>query len=262
MLLEAILLIAILSTSFIVCLDKVMYPRHSRIFRGKPKLVIFSQSILPVLLIIFCLRSFTFEIFRIPSGSMKPTLIEGDLVLVDKYSFGLRVPILGYRLTPGVPQRGDIAVFRGEIDGKTVGLIKRIVGLPGDHIQYVDRILYVNGKPAKQLDLRKDIDRQANGKELKVIWAIEELGTLQHSILMTAKNDDVEFPYADLIVPRNSYYVMGDYRSNSQDSRYWGVLKDKKLIGKARLIAFSFDWQHRFAWPNKSIRWSRIGTLN
>jgi signal peptidase I len=262
MILEAILLIAILATGFVLCLDKILYPRHSRLFRGKPKLVTFSQSVLPVLLIIFCLRSFTYEAFRIPSGSMKPTLVEGDLVLVDKYSFGLRLPILGYRLTPGQPQRGDIAVFRGEVDGKSAGLIKRIVGLPGDHIKYADRTLYVNGKPAMQLDIASDIDRQPGGKENKVIRATEQFEGMRHDIFMSLKNTDPDYEYGDLVVPKDAYYVIGDHRSNSHDSRYWGVVTDQKLIGKARLIAFSFDWDNRYDWPTKSVRWQRIGRVS
>jgi len=262
MILEAILLIAILATSFVLCLDKILYPRHSRLFRGKPKLVTFSQSILPLLIVIFAVRSFTYEAFRIPSGSMKPTLVEGDLVLVDKYSHGLRVPLLGSRITSGQPQRGDVAVFRGEVDGKNSGIIKRIVGLPGDHIKYTaDRTLYVNGKPAIQLNIDSDIDYQPDGNQIKVLRATEDLGNMRHDIFMALKNVNVEYQYADIVVPKDSYYVIGDHRNNSEDSRYWGVLSDDKLVGKARLIVFSFDWLQRYGWPSKSIRWQRIGSI-
>jgi signal peptidase I len=255
MILEAILVIAILATSFVLCLDKVLYPRHTRLFRGKPKLITLSQAILPALLIIFCLRSFTYEAFRIPSSSMKPTLMEGDLVLVDKYSHGLRVPLLGYRLTSGQPQRGDVVVFRGEVNGKAAGIIKRIVGLPGDRIKYLDRTLYVNNTPAIQLNLSSDIERTPNGVETKVIRATEDLGNVKHDIFMLLQNNDVEYPYSELVVPKDSYFVIGDYRDNSLDSRFWGVLPDQKLIGKARFIVFSLDW------PLKKLRWQRIGKI-
>ncbi len=256
MIIEAILLIAILATGFIICLDKLLYPRHSRLFRGKPKLVTLSQSLFPVFALILLLRSFTFEAYKIPSGSMKPTLVEGDLVVVDKYSFGLRVPVLGYRLTPGEPKRGDIVVFRGEVDGEKAGIIKRIVGLPGDHIKYQNRMLYVNGTPAIQMDIAGDTDHLPSGESQTVIRATEDLGSVKHSIFMSLHNNDAEYAYDDLIVPKNSYFVLGDHRNNSLDSRYFGVLSDRQLIGKARFIALSIDW------PHKSIRWKRTGKIS
>lgn len=256
MIFEAILILAIVATGFVVCLDKIMYPRHSRLFRGKPKLVVLAQSLFPILVVVLLIRSFTFEAFRIPSASMKPTLIEGDLVLVDKYSLGMRVPILGYRFTPGKPQRGDIVVFRGEVDGEKAGVIKRIVGLPGDRIQYLNRTLYINGTPATQFDLTTDTDHLANGQQQKVIRATEDLGKVKHAIFMSLYNNDETYQFQDLVVPKDSYFVLGDHRSNSIDSRYWGVLSDKQLVGKARFVVFSFDW------PHKSVRWKRIGSLN
>lgn len=256
MIFEAILLIAIVATGFIVILDKMMYPRHSRLFRGKPKLVLFSQAVLPALVIILLLRSFTFEAFRIPSASMKPTLMEGDFVLVDKYSHGLRVPVLGYRLTPGAPKRGDVVVFRGEVEGESAGVIKRIVGLPGDHIKYQNRTLYVNNVPASQLNISADLEVLPNGVEQRVIRATEDLSGKQHDIFMAWQNDDPEFPFAEIVVPQNNYFVLGDHRSNSRDSRFWGVLPDNKLVGKARLIVLSVDWAH------KKVRWQRLGKIN
>lgn len=256
MIVEAILLAAIAITGFVVCLDKILYPRHNRLFRGKPKLVVFSQGVLPLLVAVLLIRSFTFEAFKIPSASMKPTLVEGDLVVVDKYSLGLRIPVLGYRFTPGKPKRGDVVVFRGEIDGETAGIIKRIVGLPGDRIKYENRTLYVNGIPATQLNLNSEVDRLANGKAQKVIRATEDLGVIKHDIYMTLHNIEGDFPYQDLVVPNNSYFVLGDHRSNSLDSRYFGVLADRQLIGKARMVVFSIDWN------NKHVRWKRIGKIS
>ena len=256
MILEAILVLAVLATGLVVCLDKVLYPRHARLFRGKPKLVVLSQSLFPVFVIVLLLRSFTYEGFRIPSSSMKPTLVEGDLIVVDKYSLGLRVPILGTRITGGKAQRGDVVVFRGEVGGEKAGVIKRIVGLPGDRIQYQNRTLYVNGKPAIQFNISTDYDVLTSGEPEKVIRATEDLGTKKHDIIMSLQNSDGNFKYEDLIVPENSYFVLGDNRSNSLDSRYWGVLSDKQLVGKARLVVFSLDW------PNKNVRWSRIGRID
>lgn len=256
MILEAILVLAVIVTGFVVCLDRVLYPRHSRLFRGKPKLVVLARSLLPVFVIILLVRSFTFEAFRIPSGSMKPTLVEGDLVVVDKFSLGLRLPLLGYRLTPGKVKRGDVVVFRGEVDGKNAGIIKRVVGLPGDRIQYVNRTLYVNGVPATQYDITLDYEKLTGGKQAKVIRATEDLGAKKHAIFMALYNNDATFKYEDLVVPADAYFVLGDNRSRSIDSRYWGVLSDRQLIGKARAVVFSLDW------ANKAVRWQRIGGIN
>ena len=256
MIVEAILLVAVLVVGYVLCLDKILYPRHSRLFRGKPKLISFAQGIFPILLLVFLIRSFTFEAFRIPTASMKPTLIEGDLIVVDKFSLGVRVPLLGYRLTPGQPQRGDVVVFRGKLEGENAGIIKRIVGLPGDHIQYKNRTLYVNNNPAIQLDFDSDIDQQSDGQQIKVMRATEDLGNMRHYIFMSLRNTDTGYTYEDIVVPKNSYFVLGDNRNNSLDSRYFGLLSDKDLIGKARFVALSIDW------PHKSVRWKRIGKIN
>lgn len=256
MILEAFLVLAVLVTGIIVCLDKILYPRHARIFRGKPKLVVIAQNLFPIFAVVLLIRSCTFEAFRIPSSSMKPTLVEGDLIVVDKYSLGLRVPIFGTRLTGGRPKRGDIVVFRGQVDGGSAGIIKRIVGLPGDKVQYLNRTLYINGKPATQFNISTDFDTAANGAQEKVIRATEDLGAKKHDIIMSLHNHDGSYQYEDLIVPENSYFVLGDNRSNSLDSRYWGVLSDNQLIGKARIILFSLDW------TNKHIRWSRVGSID
>lgn len=227
MIVEAVLLLAIITASFILILDACLYPRHKRLFMGKPALVKFSKSLLPIVAIIFCVRSFTFEAFRIPSGSMQPTLLAGDLVVVDKFSHGLRVPLLGYRITASKPRRGDVVVFRGQVNGKNSGLIKRIVALPGDKVEYKNSILYVNNSPSNQ-----------------------------YKTYFTANKLEPEYKFTDLVVPEHSYFVIGDHRNNSYDSRSWGVLDDQKLIGKARLIAFSFDWD------SKSVRWGRIGRVS
>ncbi len=256
MIVEAILLAAIAVMGFMVCLDKILYPRHNRLFRGKPKLVVFSQRVLPALVVVLLIRSFTFEAFKIPSASMKPTLVEGDFIVVDKYSLGLRVPVLGYRFTPGKPKRGDVVVFRGKVDGEPAGIIKRLVGLPGDRIKYENRTLYINGIPATQLNLRSEIHHLGNGQDQNVIRATEDLGNIKHDIYISRYNIEDDFPYQNLIVPKNSYFVLGDHRNNSLDSRYFGVLTDRQLIGKAKMVVFSIDWN------NKKVRWKRIGKIS
>lgn len=225
MLLESILVLAILTTGVIVYLNKTLYPRHTRLFRGKPKLIVLASNMLPILITILLIRSFTYEIFTIPSSSMQPTLTKGDVIAVDKYSFGLRVPILGYRFTAGKPQHNDVVVFRGTVNDNSAALIKRVVGLPGDHIQYINNVLYINGIP----------DTRFNPPEATT---------------------NETYQYTDLIVPKNSYFVLGDNRNDSIDSRCWGVLADKQLIGKARVILFTMNWQQ------KILPWQRIGKIS
>lgn len=253
MLVEAVLIIAILTISFVLLLDHYLYPRYNVAFTGKYKLVIFLRGILPVLILILLIRSLLFEGFRIPSASMKPTLLEGDWILVDKYSLGLRIPLLGYRITNSKPQRGDVVVFRGTIADQKAALIKRIVGIPGDHILYKNRVLYVNGKPVTFSNIIKDSEQLDNGQQYPVIRATEFLDNMQHDIYFAWDNSKIIYRYTDLIVPANSYYVIGDYRDNSHDSRSWGVLADQDLVGKARLIVFSYDHMQ------KQARWNRIG---
>lgn len=214
------------------------------------RLVEYARSFFPVFVIVLALRSFLVEPFRIPSGSMMPTLLIGDLILVNKYAYGIRLPVLDQKIIEiGRPQRGDVVVFRYPEDPSTP-FIKRVVGTPGDRIGYYNKVLYVNDEPIRQEFLRR---YQGSGSGTNMTGADvlrEHLGNPGHHILVQRGQPSVE---GEMVVPENHYFVLGDNRDNSRDSRYWGTVSDAHLIGKAFTIWMNWD-------RKKGIEWGRIGT--
>ena len=216
----------------------------------EPWYVEYAKSFFPVLIIVLILRSFIAEPFRIPSGSMMPTLLIGDFILVNKFSYGIRLPVIHTKVVDlGEPERGDVVVFRYP-KNPSVDYIKRIVGVPGDHIAYYDKQLYVNGNPAT-LDLMgeyAEIDpAQARPGE---ILLSEDLTGVEHDILIDKTRMSVE---GEFVVPEGAFFVMGDNRDNSNDSRFWGVVPEANLVGKAFMIWMNWDFS------NNSMQPSRIG---
>lgn len=197
----------------------------------------FCRFLFPVVAIVLVLRSFVFEPFRIPSGSMIPTLHVGDFILVSKFSYGLRSPVGFWKLVDtGAPQRGDVAVFRFPLD-PSKDFIKRVIGLPGDRIAYIDKRLYINGEPVPLEDLGPM--RFTYGGRLHVVRHLREtLDGVAHSIIV-----DPAVPPAngEIVVPEGHYFVMGDNRDGSDDSRRWGFVPDRNLVGKALWIWMSWD---------------------
>jgi signal peptidase I len=211
-----------------------------------------TAGLFPVIVAVFVLRSFLFEPFKIPSGSMIPTLLVGDLILVNKFTYGLRLPVLNTRLTEGTPpQRGDVMVFRYP-PKPSLDYIKRVVGVPGDEVAYLNKRLTINGQPVptKRLPDFFDADAMRYFKQYE-----EKLGEKTHRLL----NDDERpafipgaenFPFNDNCrysvegvvckVPQGHYFMMGDNRDNSLDSRYWGFVPDRNIVGKAFLIWMNF----------------------
>lgn len=211
-----------------------------------------TAGLFPVILVVFLLRSFLFEPFKIPSGSMLPTLESGDLILVNKFDYGIRLPVLNRKIVAnGDPQRGDVVVFRYPPDPRT-DYIKRVVGVPGDEVAWLNKTLTINGKAVstKPMPDYYDEDSQRYARQL-----VESLGTVDHRVLL---RDDrppfvsgVEaFPMRDACrysaegvtckVPPGHYFVMGDNRDNSIDSRYWGFVPDRNLVGRAFLVWMNF----------------------
>lgn len=255
---EEILVIATILTGLICFLDIIYFKSKRKISENKfckkkdPFLVEIARSFFPVLLLVLVLRSFLAEPFRIPSGSMKPTLLEGDFILVNKYDYGLRLPVLGNVIVPtGAPKRGDVIVFR---HASKKDLIKRVVGLPGDHILYENKILYINGKEAKIVENKgREFDVDVEHRiSIPVDHKREKLNSMTHSIYIQPREPS-ESKYNDMVVPDDSYFVMGDNRDNSLDSREWGFVKDREIIGRAFATWMSWDG------PNTDIRWSRLG---
>lgn len=201
-----------------------------------PWYIDFSRSFFPVILAVLILRSFIVEPFRIPSGSMEPTLLPGDFILVNKFSYGLRLPVVNTKVIElGEPERGDVVVFRYPED-PAVAFIKRIVGLPGDRLEYRDKQLYINGKPVGQ-DILPAGEKGGKSGYNQIIERLSE--TREHRIFTRqGSGNGASWEYT---VPEGHYFTLGDNRDNSRDSRFWGPLPEQNLIGKAFLIWM--NWQ-------------------
>jgi signal peptidase I len=220
--------------------------------KNEPILVEYARSFFPIVLIVLLLRSFIAEPFRIPSGSMMPTLLVGDFILVNKFTYGIRLPVINKKIIElSEPNRGDIVVFRYPKD-PTVDYIKRIVGLPGDKVVYSNKKLTINDLPVQQTSLGS-YQGLGQGEEMSGAEdLLENLTGVEHRILIRNGTPTVEFVY---VVPEGNYFAMGDNRDNSNDSRYWGPVPEANLVGKAFFIWMSWDWQ------NKGVGFDRIGTV-
>jgi signal peptidase I len=219
---------------------------------NEPILVEYARSFFPVVLIVLLLRSFLAEPFRIPSGSMMPTLLVGDFLLVNKFTYGIRLPVINKKIMAiNEPERGDIVVFRFPKD-PTVDYIKRVIGLPGDKISYHNKQLLVNGKSAGQVTLGRYIGLGQGDDMTGAEHLVENLAGVEHSILV---RHDALSAEGDYVVPKDSYFVMGDNRDNSNDGRYWGMVPEANLVGKAFFIWMNWDLD------NKGVDFSRIGTV-
>ncbi len=206
----------------------------------------------PVILFVFVLRSFVVEPFRIPSGSMLPTLENGDLILVNKYEYGIRLPVIDRKiLDVGSPRRGDVVVFRYPVD-PSVDYIKRVVGEPGDVIEYRGKVLSINGTPVPR---SRDGDYYEPDRASYVGQYQEQLGDVAHRILLNVQVPQDLMPitrFPDFqactylpdgvrcTVPAGQYFMMGDNRDNSLDSRYWGFVPDRNIVGRAFFIWMNF----------------------
>lgn len=218
-----------------------------------PLLVEYSRAFFPVILAVFLLRSFVIEPFRIPSGSMLPSLYIGDFILVSKFSYGLRLPILNTRVLPvGEPDRGDVMVFRFPKDPST-NFIKRVIGLPGDVITYRGKRLTVNGEPVvvQKTELLPELTEQRGQRSLSSF--LESFGQSKHAIFL---DDNRHSRSLKVIVPPEHFFVMGDNRDHSNDSRYWGFVPKENIVGKAFFVWFSWDSP-----GGGGVNWHRLGTV-
>lgn len=216
-----------------------------------PWLIEYARAFFPVILIVFLLRSFLVEPFRIPSGSMLPSLHVGDFILVNKFRYGIRLPVVNVKLAGiSAPGRGDVLVFRFPHD-KSVNFIKRVVGVPGDRVEYRNKQLFINGAPAVQsadgeFDYRESDQRRIHAARLR-----EKLDGVEHDILVDGGRRSTSMEFT---VPAGQYFVMGDNRDHSNDSRYWGFVPEANIVGKAFFIWFSWD-----AANGGGVAWKRIG---
>ncbi|UOG91669.1 MAG: signal peptidase I [Candidatus Thiothrix sulfatifontis] len=214
----------------------------------EPVLLEYARSFFPVLLAVLLLRSFVAEPFRIPSGSMLPTLEIGDFILVNKFAYGLRLPVLHTKiLEVGEPQRGDVVVFRYP-DNPSIDYIKRLVGVPGDVVSWNDKTLIINGVELNrtlQGDYIRPDQRTPPSIHLK-----EDLLGVTHDILVTPGRVG---PTGSQTIPAGHYLMMGDNRDNSNDGRMWGLVPEANVVGKATLV-----WMH-MNWGGDGFNFSRIG---
>lgn len=238
---------------------RVVDPNVLDALNKEPLPVEYGKSFFPVLAIVLILRSFLVEPFQIPSGSMKPTLEVGDFILVNKFAYGIRLPVIDTKIIDvNDPQRGDVMVFRYPSD-PNINYIKRVVGLPGDVVRYTsDRRLLVNGQPIDEV-----LAGEEPGSLGSTLFYREKLGTVEHLIRKEMMRYRIE-PDREWKVPAGHYFMMGDNRDNSNDSRYWndtaiapelhGMVPDSYIVGKAFAIWMS--------WPGGLPNFSRIGVIH
>ena len=250
-----ILVVATFVTGLIWAFDALLFARRRNEASGRgaratePLIVEYAKSFFPILLLVLLIRSFLFEPFRIPSGSMMPTLLEGDFIFVNKFAYGLRLPVLNTEIVPlGSPERGDVVVFKLPSD-PNVNYIKRVVGLPGDVVNYQQgtKQLTINGESVP-LELVGEYE-----EDYGVQLAREKLGEHEHDVLLTRGRLS---PGGTYVVPEGHYFMMGDNRDNSRDSRFEGVefIPEDRLVGKA--VRIWMNWR----WPaDGGPIWSRIG---
>lgn len=247
-----ILFLLLLATGLIWLGDHFWLKKKRAADAKDPWWVEYGASFFPVILIVFVLRSFLVEPFKIPSGSMIPTLLVGDFILVNKYTYGIRLPVINKKIFEiGTPQRGDVMVFRYP-DNPSLDYIKRVVGVPGDKIAYRNKRLSINGK---ELPLRKASEYLDKERLFYTPRYVETLGNVDHDILVETDTQSVvaptvQFPFRDKChynssgvtceVPAGHYFMMGDNRDNSQDSRFWGFVPDENIVGRAFFIWFNF----------------------
>jgi signal peptidase I len=246
-----------------------------------PWLVDTAQQIFPVIAFVMVLRSFLYEPFQIPSGSMMPTLLVGDFILVEKFTYGLKDPVMRNQFVDiGEPERGDVVVFKFPPDPR-LDYIKRVVGLPGDTVIYRNKQLQVkpacdtaaNCLPFQTIDLKFESRGEAYQQFAPLEKYTEQLGDVSHQIYRTQGRASTSRYHSqpgtqadEWIVPEGHYFVFGDNRDNSEDGRYWGFVPEENLVGKAIAIWISFEFERVPSswvpgWIPTGIRFERVGSI-
>ncbi|NPA72293.1 MAG: signal peptidase I [Gammaproteobacteria bacterium] len=249
---ELILVMITAITGVITYIDRIIWrpKRLKAVVEAKePLLVEYARSLFPVFLVVLILRSFIIEPFRIPSGSMYPTLQIGDFIAVNKFAYGVKLPVLQTTIIPvSDPERGDVVVFKYPND-PAVDYIKRVVGLPGDEITYIGRTIFINGKAVKAKLIGK-YQGSNSGAVMNGAAVVKEFfpNETTHEVLLDMDKSSLDMQ--TVTVPEGHYFMMGDNRDHSNDSRFWGFVPEKNLKGKAFGI-----WMN---WDN-GVNFNRIG---
>jgi len=238
----------VLISGAIALIDILFLAKKRAAHKNQPLVIEYARSFFPMLLLVWLIRSFLIQPYRVPTGSLEPTILPGDFIVVNQFAYGLRFPVLNIKFfSIGEPKRGDIALFRSPVD--SIILVKRVIGLPGDHVVYKDKILTINGRQMLQTPAGMDLDME-DKFSTPVQVRIERLDNVEHKIFIKSGK---EWEKIDVVVPAKSYFMMGDNRDSSADSRSFGSMPEKNLIGKAFGIWLSWDSE------GARVRWERIG---
>ena len=248
-----ILFCLLLATGAVWLVDLLVLSKRRAPGAKDPWWVEYGASFFPVILLVFVLRSFLFEPFKIPSGSMIPTLQVGDFSLVNKFTYGIRLPVINKKIIViGEPRRGDVVVFRYP-ENPSLDYIKRVVGVPGDRVAYQNKRLTINGQPIEttrvddylhpeRLYYSKQYVERVNGLEYRTLNDDDAPGFIS-GVAQFPHRDDCLYNNAGVIctVPAGNYFMMGDNRDNSRDSRFWGFVPEENIVGRAFFIWLNFS---------------------
>lgn len=249
-----ILFLCAVFAGMIILVDVIWrHYKRQHVRRGKQPIIIdYARSFFPVLLFVVIIRSFLFQPYRVPTGSLEPTVIPGDFIFVSQYNYGLNIPLWNKTIVPmDKPQRGQIALFRWPVN-PTITFVKRVIGVPGDHISYIDKTLYINGQEMTKTFFKNTIELGSRSGKEKAQEYEENLAGIKHHILINPNRPSQNF--YNLVIPKGQYFMMGDNRDDSDDSRMWGFVPMDHFIGKALWVWMNWDSR------KYQIHWNRIGT--